>query len=379
MRLADRLASLARNTPPPSGLPELGATSTDGSGWADVMREPDPFARLEWLDGRLVAAGFPAMSEWWRAELRRFYASGRRWGVYLVGRGGGKSTTLTRVAACEALFTEREIPPGQRWIWPFVSVSIGDARRRITEIAAIMRAIGVDAEPSYPQGQPTIEAVDARGNPIAFVALAGTIAAVSGPSAIGATVDEEAKLKDRERHANPAHEIIASLVQTFRARPGIRGIRCSSAWTEDSTHASAIREGDTVTNHVGRIGPAFLDRARAGLLEVAQWETERGDALAARQIEACAATLDADSPRIPTWIGNPTIGAVASRIEVDALPAAGLDGLTRSGFWLRENASMTSGVSSWSVPTDMPEMGAVDANDPYRYNVGSTSDAYRYT
>jgi hypothetical protein len=202
---------------------------------------------------------------------------------------------------------------------------------------------------------------------------------MSGPSTIGATVDEEAKLKDRERHANPAHEIITSLVQTFRARPGIRGIRCSSAWTEDSTHASAIREGDTVTNHVGRIGPAFLGLARAGLLDVAQWETERGDALAARQIETYAATLDADSPRIPTWIGNPTIGAVASRVEVDALPAESLDGMTRSGYWLRENASVTSGGSSWSVPVDMPTMGGVDVNDPYRYMPGGTADAFRYT
>jgi hypothetical protein len=302
----------------------------------------------------------------WRDELRRFYASGRRWGVFLVGRGGGKSTTLTRVAACEALFTERSIPPGQRWIWPFVSVSIGDARRRITEIAAILRAIGVDVEPSYPQGQPTIEAVDARGNPIAFVALAGTIAAVSGPSAIGATVDEEAKLKDREKHANPAHEIITSLVQTFRARPGIRGIRCSSAWTEDGTHASAVREGDTMTSHVGRIGAEFLEVAREGLREVARWEARRGDASAARRIEAYAATLTAESPRIPTWLGNPTIGAVASRGEVEALPAESLDGMDRTAYWLRENASATTEAASGS--DNGPGFGGVpfgvDRGDP---------------
>src|SRR6185312_17243958 len=88
--------------------------------WTEPLALPDPFARLMWQDQRLAGAGFPSMSPWWKGTLRAWYASQRRWLVALVGRGGGKSTTLTRVAACEGMFTARAVPPGQRWIWPFV-------------------------------------------------------------------------------------------------------------------------------------------------------------------------------------------------------------------------------------------------------------------
>jgi hypothetical protein len=341
MDLDDTLAKLLKPTAPISkgspvrALPEAPA-------WASATRERVPFERLMWLDGQLVTGGFPSMSPWWRAELSRFYASGKRWGVYLVGRGGGKSTTLTRVAVAESLFTERAVPPGQRWIWPFVSVGTADSRRRITEIGAILRAIGVEAEAKQIQGQPTIATEDARGNAIAFVAIAGTISAVSGPTSIGATIDEEAKLKDRDSNANPARELIASILQTFRARPGIRGIRCSSAWDEKSSHAAAVHEGDTEANHVGRIGLAFLDAARDGFLDVAAWEEQHNDVNAAKTIRVYATTLTAESPRIPTWLANPTIGAVASRLEVEAVPATALGGMSRTAYWLRENGSVTS-------------------------------------
>ena len=167
----------------------------------DVIREearqlaPGPFGYFLWLERRLVAAGFPPVSEWWRDTLRDFYASGKRWLVVMAGRGAGKSTMLTRVAVAEALFTERTAPPGETWVWPFVSVATADARRRILQIAAILGALGIVVKPSYPQGHPTIETVDLRGNPIAFVAFASTIAALSGPTSIGGTVDEEAKLR----------------------------------------------------------------------------------------------------------------------------------------------------------------------------------------
>lgn len=309
---------------------------------------PDLFRLLLWLDGVLVTKGFPPISPWWLSFLRTFYASGKRWAVVMAGRGAGKSTVLTRVAVVEALFGERKIPPGQRWIWPFISVGVPDARRRILEIQAILTAIGVHEknkrdewwplEPSYPQGVPTIETQDAGGNDIAFVALAGTIAGVSGPSSIGATIDEEAKLRDKATNANPATEILASLVQTFRARPGIRAIRCSSAWTEDGSHHASITAGSNTVNHVATIGE-FLPEALAGHEAVARFEEERGNTKGAEQIRTFSASLSADSPNVPTWLGNPTISALASRMEVDALPPSALDGLDPTSWWLRENGS----------------------------------------
>lgn len=339
--LADTLATLARSAPTPANAPSA-------HDWTTIAADTDPFARLVRLDERLVSGGFVPMSDWWRHDLAKFYESGKRWGVYLVGRGGGKSTTLTRVSVAETMFTSRAIPPGQSWIWPFISASTGDARRRIVEIATILGRLAINFEPSSPQGQPTISTFDACNNPVAFVALAGTIAAVSGPSSVGATVDEEQKLRDKN-NVNPAREIIISLVETFRARAGIRAIRCSSAFSRDGSHASSIAEGDTMTNHIGRIGAPFLAAAVDGFAEVARWEEQRGDRPTAERLRKYAATLTAESPRIPTWLANPTITAVASRIEVNAVPPNALDGLSRSDYWLRENGSVLAddfGVAS---------------------------------
>ncbi len=324
---------------------------------------PGPFGFFLWLEKRLVAAGFPAVSPWWLATLRRFYASGKRWLVVMAGRGAGKSTLLTRVAVAEALFQPRTTPPGETWVWPFVSVATADARRRIMQIQAILGAIGITVRVSYPQGHPTIDTAvrrnekgkeegfaftDLRGNPIAFVAFASTIAALSGPTSIGGTVDEEAKL--RGEGANPSAEVIATLLQTFRARPGIRGIRCSSAWVTAGSHYDAVNAGDTAANHVARIGADFLPAVVSGLEAVARWEEERAEGEEAERIRAHARSLTAESTNVPTWLGNPTLGnpaavpwegaALASRLEVEALPREALDGLTRAAFWLRENASV---------------------------------------
>lgn len=342
-------APIAPTPPPTRRLPQPAPDSP--LDLAAITREaatyaPGPLGHLLWLDARLVLHGFPGMSAWWKWDLGRFYESGKRWGVYSVGRGGGKSTSLVRVAGSEGIFGEREIPPGQRWIWPFISVSTSDARRRIVEIQAILAAIGIAVTPKYPQGHPTIETTDARGQPIAFVSIASTIAGVSGPSTIGATIDEEAKLRDRVTNANPSTEILASLLQTFRARPGIRAIRCSSAWTTVGSHASAIAEGDTDANHVGRIGDDFLEDAVRGLRDVARWEAERGDLVASERIFSYAATLTAQSPAIPTWIGNPTISALASREEIEAMPSGALGGISRATYWLRENASVPTDASA---------------------------------
>lgn len=301
---------------------------------------PGPFGFFLWFDDKLAASGFHRASDWWRWSLGEFYASDKRFGVFGPGRGAGKSTTLERVACAETLFTPRSPAPGERWIWPFLSAGLDDARRRVQETASMLRAIGLDAWPKAPGGRPTIELVDARDNPVAFVALACNITGVSGPSTIGATFDEEQKWKREDRTVNPAPEVLASLISTFRAREGIRAIRCSSAWDPESIHARALIEGDTEANFVARIGDRFLDVAKIGFLDVAIWEEARGNYSAGKRLRAIAETLRGSSPGVPTWLGNPTITAVASRREVEALPAENLKGLTRTDFWLREFGSI---------------------------------------
>lgn len=353
---------------PPKAPPHDATGAID---WQRVRREaaaygPGPFGLLMWQESRLTANGFPGMSPWWLETLENFYASHKRWLLVLAGRGGGKSTVLTRVAAC-SVDIERRIPPGQTWIYPFVSVRLADARRRLFEIKEILeRAYGIhstnakgeacELKITSPEGTPTLPLLDSHGQSIAFVSFASTIGNVSGPNAIGATVDEEEKLMQEEdggpARANPASEIIGSLVQTFRARAGIRGIRCSSAMKATGSLYTSIAEGDTLTNYVAKLGARFLPEAVAGCEEVARWEDARGDGAAAALLREHARSLSADSCMIPSWVANgmygptPETRAVALRVEVDALPPAKLDGLTRAAYFLRENCSRPVGMAA---------------------------------
>lgn len=299
------------------------------------------------------------MSPWWLWTIENFFASLKRWLLVLAGRGGGKSTVLTRLAALLAAFEYRRIPPGQLWIWPFVSVRPGDARKRLSEIQAIYQhAYHLVCKITSPEGTPTMPLLDARGQSIAFVSFASTLGNVSGPNGIGATVDEEEKI---ERNTG---EIVGSLAMTFRARPGIRGVRSSSAMTTAGSLYKAVNEGDAITNFVARIGWRFLPDAVAGFLAVAEWEDARSNPGGATAIRAYAETLTAESVAIPTWLANPSLGspdgktwpaasaAVASRIEVEATPLEGTDGLTRWRYWLRECGSWATGADGLGADDD---------------------------
>src|SRR5262245_62080077 len=100
-------------------------------------------ARYDALDRALVTAGFPATSPWWRAQLERFMHSGRRRWVLRVGRRGGKSSTLCRLAVAVALWGGWHVPPGDVAVIPFGSVDRDEAAARLRTIAAILHALGV--------------------------------------------------------------------------------------------------------------------------------------------------------------------------------------------------------------------------------------------
>jgi hypothetical protein len=322
---------------------------------------------LLWQDAKLVAAGWPAMSPWWKWSTDAFLEAHVRWFVILAGRGMGKSTTLTRLAALFATWCPRTIPPAQRWVCPFISVRPTDADRRIEEIGGVHHdAYGLDLKSTTPRGVLTMELEDAAGQPIAYNSLASTIGNVKGPSVFAVLFDEEAAM--RKEGANPSGEILASLVATFRARDNIFGIRCSSAWERSGSHWNAVQAGDSLTNHVARIGPDFIDLARDGFLDVALWEEQAmNDREAAKQLRSYATALTAASPAVPTWVGNPTIGAVSSRIDMEAIDDKTLDdlcpGLDRRGAWMREYGSSPPGDPSFEDDTLVYEV----LGQPSRY------------
>ena len=302
--------------------------------------EPGPYGRFLWLNEQCAEMGMHSISPWWLRTTRAYYASGKRWLVVRCGRGGGKSTTLVRIASCESLFGDRFVPPGQVWPWIFVSVSTGDAGRRIPEAAAILGCLGVEYKLHRMTGRLAIDFRDHRGNDVQFLSLACNISSLSGPTSIGGTVDEEAKFFDKALNANPATEVLASMLQTFRGREDPRGVRCSSAWGTVGSHAQAVAAGDTSQNYVARIGDEFVDATIVGLAQVASYIEAQGNAHGAKKVRDYAATVTADSPNIPTWVANPTISAMACYQANETLAASEKGRASMVDLFLRENVSL---------------------------------------
>jgi len=204
-------------------------------------------------DRMLVAAGWPATSQWWRAQIERFLRSGRRRFVLRVGRRGGKSSTLCRFAVAWALYGKQyEIPPGDIGVVAFVSVSRDESGQRLRTIDAILRV--VIGEKAYKRQGDTIELTD---RPVAFRTFTASIAGVSGFTAILFVADEVSKWRDADTGANPASEVLASAGPTMATMPAARMFLCSSPLGTLDAHATAFDQGDTATQLVAH-APTWL-------------------------------------------------------------------------------------------------------------------------
>lgn len=198
-------------------------------------------------DRSLVAAGFPATSPWWRTQLERFLRSGRRRFILRVGRRGGKSSTLSRVAVAWALFGAYVVPPGDVGVVAFVSVSRDESAQRLRTIEAILRVV-VGEKAYRRQG----ESIELDGRPVVFKTFAASISGVSGFTAILFVGDELAKWRDAETGANPATEVLASAGPTMATQPTARMFLCSSPFGTQDAHALAFDLGDTQNQLVAR-------------------------------------------------------------------------------------------------------------------------------
>jgi hypothetical protein len=194
--------------------------------------------RYDALDAALVAKGFPATSAWWREQVRRYFETDRRQLVLRVGRRGGKSSTLCRVAIVEGLYGGHVIPPGDVGVVAFISVSRDEAAQRLRTIKAILDAIGV-------KYRPIDGGVELAHRAIALKTFAATLAGVSGFTCICAICDEVAKWADAETGANPATEVLASLRPTLAGQTNARIFLSSSPLGSTDAHATAFDQGDT--------------------------------------------------------------------------------------------------------------------------------------
>lgn len=205
------------------------------------MRDPELFlARLWQLDQELVRVGWPETSPWWRAQIERFFRSGRRRWVLRVGRRGGKSSTLCRVAVAWALFGEWDVPPGDTAVIPFVSIDRSEAGGRLRTILEILEVLGVHGSE---RGE-TIT-IKAGRRPLMFRVATCSVSGTVGFTSVAVFADEMARWESRETSANPAKEVMGSLRPTMATQPCGFEACSSSPWGEDDYHHELFDAGES--------------------------------------------------------------------------------------------------------------------------------------
>lgn len=190
---------------------------------------------LELIETALVKKGWPPMSPWWRKHIARVYLFPRRRSVWRVGRRGGKSSTMCRVALYECLYGEHNVTPGDAGIFAILSVERKDARARIRMLAAMCKALGVEA-------RITAELVELKDRDrVIQVTTASTSAAV-GFTGIGILCDEMTRWEDDEG-ANPAKEIVKTISKTLITMPTAKVWCISSPLSTLDYHYELFEEG----------------------------------------------------------------------------------------------------------------------------------------
>ena len=201
--------------------------------------------RFDRLDRLLVVSGFPPADPWWRAKLERFLKSGRRRWVLEVGRRGGKSSTLCRLAVVVGLFGNWSVPPGDTAVVAIVSVAREEAAQRIVTIEAILTALGV----GYEKRGMEIHVPERR---LKFSVRTCSTTGTIGFTAVMIWADEAAHWQSADDYANPAREVMANLRPTMATQPTAFEVMCSAPWDKENYHYELMQLGDTdaqLTDH----------------------------------------------------------------------------------------------------------------------------------
>lgn len=183
------------------------------------------------------------MSRFWRDTFQAFYDSGKRQLVLSVGRRGGKSSNLCKLAVCEALYGDHAVPAGDVAMVALVSAGTTDAKARLRTIAAMLRALRI----KHTQRK---DDITLEGRPVAFRVFAASIAACSGFTSCMVLADEVSKWKDKDTGANPSTEVLAAIRPTAATLPNARIVLSSSPMGLTDAHHLAFELGDTAQQMV---------------------------------------------------------------------------------------------------------------------------------
>jgi hypothetical protein len=206
-----------------------------------VKRDVDAFLTRLWqLEDLLVANGFPAMPDWWRKEITRFYRSGKRRWVVRKGRRVFASTCIApRLASAEMLYGQHPHLPGTPpHTYAFLSVKRDEASKRLRGVRAILDVLG---EP-YDERAETIEL---RNRPAVFAVVSANFRTSVGETVAYAWGDEVSRWRDDATGANPASEVIGSLSPALATLPDAKLFLVSSPLSVDDYHARSFDLGET--------------------------------------------------------------------------------------------------------------------------------------
>lgn len=204
----------------------------------DKAVKTDLYAKLMYLESLLVPRGFHKMSRWWRTTLQAFWRSNRKRLVIRVGRRGGKSSTLCRVAVVEALYGNYNIPAGDIGVFAFVSITRKEARQRLETIRQILDILGV----KYHARADELQIYD---RPICFRVYSCSFRTSVGFTCIGMVGDEVARWRDDDTGANPATEVLRSMRPAMATMPSAHEYLSSSPWSTLDTHYDHCELGTT--------------------------------------------------------------------------------------------------------------------------------------
>jgi hypothetical protein len=272
-----------------------------------------------------VGLGFPPMSPWWADTIRQWYGSNKRQIVARVGRRGGKSSSLCRLAVAEARHGLHKVPPGDTGVVAIVSADRRDAQARLKTIMSLLDALG---EAYKPDGDGAIVLQD---RPVGFRVFTGSISGVSGFTGIFVFCDEVSKWKDRDTGANPATEVLASIRPTMATMPNARIVLSSSPMGHHDAHYDAFEAGDTGFQMVA-YAPTW--EANPTLTEADTRTLEEEEVVWQREY-AAVPQADSEQTLIPATVVNGSVRVQPAELEHKdgSMYVATMDPATRGNAW----------------------------------------------
>ncbi len=195
---------------------------------------------------------WPPMSPWWRKVVGRVYFFDKPEIVARVGRRGGKSTTLCRVAVYEAVYAKHRDSASERGYFAIISAERAQAQERLLTCARILGVIGIECKI-------TKDMIDLAGINRGIRVFTASVSGVVSFTCIGALCDEEAHWRDKDAERNPAPEVLKNLRPTMLTNAKTARLwHLSAPYSVFDEHYAAFERGTNATFQTCVYAPTWI-------------------------------------------------------------------------------------------------------------------------